>query len=297
MDQTSFGDRVQRLTRWFAPTSGTGVRDARSGVSTCAAWLAIAVTSWSSPVFADAIAGAKPGDEALSCQQIYAEGMAETQREQDARNQKTDAMKAQQKSFIGQLGAAIATGGLVGGQAVQKSGEDMLISQGRMAETANQPNPRKDRLRQLWSEKHCAGGSGAKPPDEAMTCEQIAAEMAPYAQQIAPGAQSLVTTQQQLTEQGIALGEKQRAESTAISSLATAGALDPTGASKRAYQAAVMALQQKHNAENQAFANSPQAKQAEAQRQQLVAQGQQLQADGRLQQLMRLGQQKGCDRK
>jgi hypothetical protein len=293
MDQTNFGDRVQRLTRWFAPPQTVGVR----AVSTCAACLAIVAASWSPSALADAIPGAKPGDEALSCQQIYAEGMAETQRERDARDQKTDAMKLQQKSFIGQLGAAMATGGLVGGQAVQKSGEDMLASQGRIADTANQPNPRKDRLRQLWSEKRCAGTGGAKPPDEAMTCEQIAAEMAPYAQQIAPSAQSLATTQQQLNEQGIARGEKQRAESAALSSLATAGALDPTGASKRAYQAAVIGLQQKHNAENQAFANSPQAKQAEAQRQQFMAQGQQLQGDERLQQLMRLGQQKGCDRR
>ena len=295
MDQTSFADRVQRLTRWFAPARGVG--GARFAVSIGAAWLAIAVAAWSSPALADGNPGAKPGDEALSCQQIYAEGMAETQREQDARNQKTEAMKAQQKAFLGTLGTAMATGGLVGGAAVQKSGEDMLSSQGRIADTANQPNPRKDRLRQLWTEKHCAGAAAARPPDDAMTSEQIAAEMAPYAQQIAPNARSMATTQQQLNEQGMALGEKQRAESAAISSLATAGALDPTGASKRAYQAAVIGLQQKHNAENQAFANSPQAKQAEAQRQQFMAQGQQLQGDERLQQLMRLGQQKGCDRR
>ena len=295
MDQTNFGDRVQRLTQWFA--SAVSVRGARSAVSARAACLAVTAATWSSCALGDAIPGAKPGDEALSCDQIYADGMAETQREQDARNQKTEAMKRQQKSLIGQLGVALATGGLVGGKAVQKSGEDMIASQGRITETANQPNARKDRLRQLWTEKHCAGTGGAKPPDEAMTCEQIASEMAPYAQQVAPSAQATLTTQRQLNEQATVLGQKQHAESVAISSLATAGALDPTGASKRAYQAAAIALQQKHTAESQALANSPQARQAEAQRQQFMAQGQQLQADGRLQQLMRLGQQKGCDRK
>jgi hypothetical protein len=79
--------------------------------------------------------------------------------------------------------------------------------------------------------------------------------------------------------------------------MATAGALDPTGASKRAYVAAEMAQTARHRSEDTAAANSPLAKQADAQRQQLAAQGEQMQGNARLQRLMQLGHQKGCDKK
>jgi hypothetical protein len=245
------------------------------------------------------VAGARPGDEALTCEQIYAQGQAESQHEQELRNQKTQALRQQQQGFTALLGTAIATGGLVGGTAVDKAGAEMLAAPGQMVQSQGQPNLRKERLRQLWTQKHCAGvgTQGAKPADEAMTCAQIAAEMVPYAQQMAPSAQAAVTTQRQLTEQGQALAQQRRAEQTALTAMATAGALDPTGISKRAYQAAVIAQQQKEARENEALVNSPLAKQAQANNEQLVSQGRQLQADGRLRQLMALGQQKGCDRK
>ena len=69
-----------------------------------------------------------------------------------------------------------------------------------------------------------------------------------------------------------------------------------TGASKQAYQLALMAQMAKEKAENEAFANSPLAKQNKAQSEQLAAQGQQMQSNARLQRLMQLGQQKHCDR-
>ena len=79
--------------------------------------------------------------------------------------------------------------------------------------------------------------------------------------------------------------------------LATAGAVDPTGASKRAYQAALMAQMAKERAENEALANSALAKQNRAQSEQLAAQAKQTQSDARLQRLMQLGQQKRCDKR
>ena len=135
-----------------------------------------------------------------------------------------------------------------------------------------------------------------RPGDEAMTCEQIATELAPYAQQVTPNIQALGATDQQLYAQARQMGQKRRAEESLLTPLATAGALDPTGASKRAYQAAVMAQMAKERGENEAFANSPLAKQNRAQSEQLAAQGQQLQSNARLQRLMQLGQQKRCDK-
>src|SRR5450432_1184396 len=138
---------------------------------------------------------------------------------------------------------------------------------------------------------------GASPGDEAMTCEQIATELAPYAQQMQPNLQALATSEQQLYVRGRQQLEERKREAALTAPLATAGALDPTGASKRAYVAAELALAAKHKGESEAEANSPLAKQADAQRQQFAAQGQQLQANARLQRLMQLGQQKGCDKK
>ncbi len=139
--------------------------------------------------------------------------------------------------------------------------------------------------------------AGVSPGDEAMTCEQIAAELAPYARQMQPNLQALATSQQQLYARGREKEEEQKEEAAAITPLATAGALDPTGASKRAYAAAESALAAKHKSESEADANSPLAKQARAQSEQLAAQAQQLQANARLQRLMELGQQKGCGKK
>jgi hypothetical protein len=139
--------------------------------------------------------------------------------------------------------------------------------------------------------------SGVKAGDEAMTCEQIATEVAPYAQQLQPNLQALALSQQQLYQQGREKQAARQAEGTALSAMATAGALDPTGASKRAYVAAEMARTAKHRSEDAAAANSPLAKQADAQAKTFAAQGEQMQGNARLQRLMQLGHQKGCDKK
>jgi hypothetical protein len=142
-----------------------------------------------------------------------------------------------------------------------------------------------------------ADAPAARPGDEAMTCEQIATELSPYVQQMAPNIQALAATQQQLYGQARQMGEKRRAEEALLTPLADAGAVDPTGASKRAYQAALMAQMAKEKSENEAFANSPLARQNTSQSEQVAAQGQQMQSNARLQRLMQLAQEKHCDKR
>ena len=138
---------------------------------------------------------------------------------------------------------------------------------------------------------------GVNPGDEAMTCEQIAAELAPYAQQMQPNLQAFATSQQQLYARGRERGEENRKEAALLTPLATAGEFDPTGASKRAYAAGESGLAAKRKSQSEAETNSPLGKQARAEGDQAAAQGQQLQANARLQRLLQLGQQKGCGRK
>ena len=150
----------------------------------------------------------------------------------------------------------------------------------------------------LWVGPAMAEDAGAiRPGDEAMTCEQIAMELSPYVRQMAPNIQALATTQQQLYAQGREKYEERKLENEALTPLATAGALDKTGASKRAYQMALMAQKAKEQSENEALANSPLAKESRSQSEQLAAQGLQLQSNVRLQRLLQLAQQKHCDRK
>ncbi len=150
----------------------------------------------------------------------------------------------------------------------------------------------------LWvSSAVAADVAGAEPGDDAMTCEAIAAELAPYAQQMAPNLQALGITQQQLYLQGHQVLEERKLEHEMLTPLATAGAVDNTGASKRAYQLALMAQMAKEKAQNEAMANSPLATQGKAQANQAAAQAQQMQSNARLQRLMQLAQQKHCDKK
>ena len=150
----------------------------------------------------------------------------------------------------------------------------------------------------IWFPPVAAADTGAiRPGDDTMTCEQIAAELVPYMQQVMPNIQTFGTSTQQLNAQSREIDAKRQPERQAVEAMATAGALDPTGASKRAYAAAVMAQQAKEHAENEALANSDLAKQNRAQGEQVAAQASQMKSDERLQHLMQLGQQKHCDKK
>lgn len=251
--------------------------------------------------------GAVPGDDALTCDQIFQQGMAESQKDQQARSQRNAELKAQGQANKALLTGAMATGGMGGtGQVAQAAVEAGADRQMALL-TPTPPNPRMQYLKQLYAQKQCgpqahaaaadvpADAPAVRAGDEAMTCAQIAAELMPYAQQMMPNLQALGSTDQQLYAQGREMQQRRRAEDAALTPLADAGAVDPTGATKRAYELALMAQMAKRQAENEAFTNSPLAQENRTQTAQLAAQGQQMQANGRVQRLMQLGQQKHCD--
>lgn len=134
---------------------------------------------------------------------------------------------------------------------------------------------------------------GAQPGDAAMTCEQIGAELAPYAQQMTPAATALGQTGQEL----IARGERRVAEATpallALTAAATAAAADPTGLSTKPLIAAHEAMQRREW--NRAVAeDKPLVDQMNAQTNAVVEQAAPLQANPRIQRLMQLAQEKNC---
>lgn len=99
--------------------------------------------------------GAMPGDEALTCDQIYAQGMAESRKDQQERSQKIDQMRAQNHATAAMLTGAMMTGGVGGtGQMAQAAAEGQASRQMSML-SAPQSNPRMDHLKQLWAQKHC----------------------------------------------------------------------------------------------------------------------------------------------
>ena len=139
--------------------------------------------------------------------------------------------------------------------------------------------------------------AGGRPGDSTMTCEEIAAELAPYAQQIMPSLQAFGQSTAQLNQQSRAMSDSRRAQEQAVAALFMASAADPTGATKRAGEVAAIAQQAREKAENDALANSPLAKQNKAQGEQMAAQAKELQSNARLQRLMQLGQEKHCDKR
>jgi len=104
---------------------------------------------------------ARPGDEALSCDQIYAEGMTIVQKEQQQRDATRSKMEAQTKGTAALLGAAMTVGQLdpthATAVAAQASAESTMKNQIDVAAQAGaaKPDARKERLRTLWTQKHC----------------------------------------------------------------------------------------------------------------------------------------------
>jgi hypothetical protein len=110
---------------------------------------------WVGVALAADLPGAKPGDEALTCEQIFAQGSAEKEREQQERAQKSAELKAQGQTSKALLTTAVLTGGLGGtAQAAQHSAEAGVDKQMAMS-APPPPNLRMERLRQLWAQKHC----------------------------------------------------------------------------------------------------------------------------------------------
>ena len=128
--------------------------------------LPVAVCSIGAALFAGSlraadIPGALPGDDALTCDQIYAQGMAESQKDQQERERRNQERKAQAQGTAALVTGAMLSGGLGGtGLAAQKSAEAHADRQ--MAELAAAPktNARLDRLKELWGQKHCVRKPG-----------------------------------------------------------------------------------------------------------------------------------------
>ena len=134
---------------------------------------------------------------------------------------------------------------------------------------------------------------GAKPGDAAMTCDQIGAELAPYAQQMTPTVAGLAQTGQELNARNQKRLAEAMPEAAALTAAATAAAADPTGIAGRAVGQAEMAMQER--IANQALAeDKPLADKMNAQMNAVVDQAAPLQANPRIQRLMQLAQEKNC---
>lgn len=137
---------------------------------------------------------------------------------------------------------------------------------------------------------------GAKPGDAAMTCEQIAAELAPYAQRMMPSAMAAGQAANAAVERGQQRAAEAMPGAAALTVAATAATADPTGVASRAVGQAEMAYQDEVTRRSLAE-DKPVYDKLAATTGAVAAQGRQLQSDARLQRLMQLVQDKHCDRK
>lgn len=123
-----------------------------STAAACAAALAAALCSPS--VMAADPPGAMPDDQALTCEQIYAQVDAQVQRARQEREKKTNELRAQSQATKGLLVTATLAGGLGGtGQAAQSAAEAQADR--TMTLSAPPPDPRTEHLKQLWAQRHC----------------------------------------------------------------------------------------------------------------------------------------------
>ncbi len=101
--------------------------------------------------------GALAGDEKLSCDEIYAQGMAIVQVEQQQREDTNRKIGAQTKATAALVGAAILVPTPATGIAAQTSAEGTIKNQIDLGVQAGavKPDARKEHLRMLWTQKHC----------------------------------------------------------------------------------------------------------------------------------------------
>jgi hypothetical protein len=146
----------------------------------------------------------------------------------------------------------------------------------------------------LWTSPAMADGvPGAMPGDEAMTCQQIGAELAPYAQQMMPSAAALNQTEAELLARSQRRTAEAMPEVVGLTAAATASHLDPTGSASKGVAAAEQGLQQREW--NRALAeDKPLHDQMNAQTNAVVAQGTAIESNPRVQRLMQLAEQKNC---
>jgi hypothetical protein len=139
-----------------------------------------------------------------------------------------------------------------------------------------------------------ADAPGARPGDEAMTCAQIAAQLAPYMQQIMPAAMAVGRTAQDVTARGQQHVAEEMPAAIALTAAATASAADPTGASSKTV-GQIEAIHEQEAWQRTLAQDKPLHDKYSAQVNALAAQGQQLQSDARLQRLMQLAGERHCD--
>lgn len=120
-----------------------------------ALWLPLAMAAAPPSANGPNTSGAMPGDDALTCDEIYTQGMAQSQQDQQARNQHIEQMRQQNRASAAMLTGAMLAGGMGGtGQAAQATMEAQADRS--MAMLGPPPsNPRMDHLKQLWAQKHC----------------------------------------------------------------------------------------------------------------------------------------------
>lgn len=128
-----------------------------------------------------------------------------------------------------------------------------------------------------------------------MTCQQIAAELAPYAQQLLPAGNAASEAASQLMERNQErLAKEIVPVATTFLAAQTFAHLDPTGLTGRAVQQSSKAYQQELW-QRSLREDAPLAEKLGTATESLVQQGQAMQDNPRLQRLLQLVQEKGCD--
>jgi len=98
----------------------------------------------------------RPGDDALTCDQLYAEATAQSQRDQVEREKRNDERRHQAQATGAVVAGAMLAGGMGGtGVVAQKTVEANVSSTLAEAAAPPQRNPRMEHLKQLWTQKHC----------------------------------------------------------------------------------------------------------------------------------------------
>ena len=139
-----------------------------------------------------------------------------------------------------------------------------------------------------------ANDDGARPGDDAMTCEQIAMAMMPNVQQMRGGStQQLGRNAQELQRRTVQREAELQGEAAADTAAMEAGCLGGINATCAAASEALSARQAARNAKIQAE-DKPITDQMNPEMAALAAQGRAMQQDPRLMHLMQLAQQKNC---
>jgi hypothetical protein len=103
--------------------------------------------------------GAMPADDTLTCEQIYAQGMAESQREQEERKSRNEQRRRELQGTAALLIAGSTIGRLDPSQMTARAANKAAEGQAdkAMAELGGAPqsNPRMAHLKQLWAQKQC----------------------------------------------------------------------------------------------------------------------------------------------